>query len=86
MKKDYLINYLVKNDGTIFNCYTIVNGLDGIKDYVKDHFKKLQELYDDGENFELVPNSERYFELNLIDVDVELQALQDEKEEVESDG
>lgn len=86
MNKDYLINYLVKNDGTTFNCYSIVSGLNGIKDYVKDHFKKLQELYDDGENFELVPNSERFFELNLIDVDAELKKLEKEKEEKKSDG
>lgn len=69
MINDYLINYLVENDGTTFNCYSIVHTLENIEEYLQTHFEGLKELYDDGENFKLIPDSARYFELLPIKLD-----------------
>ena len=75
MKKDYLVNYLVSDGETAFNCYLITSELRDMDKQIKEHYEKICDLYDEGNNFKFLPNSPKYYELHQIDIDVELTYL-----------
>ena len=77
MKKSYLVRYQVSSGGDVFNCHLICNTLEKIEKRLHEHYLGICALYDEGNTFKILPDSPRFYELNEINMHVDLHHIND---------